>query len=1529
MKIAVFGAAFRGRFLSSAVCVVALIISGIWTSFAFSQSVAPNGPFPRIASVWTGQDYYVANPSEASQIQLFLGPNFTTSALSAVQASNPNATSLMGINLMETTGGQPVVPSSYYLLDTNGNQICNWPGNPPDYILNLTNPTVAKFVGQYAAQQLQNNPQYNGVFFDNLITNIGDHTTDCYGNPIKISSQGNGVADNPVTLNQAWVAGLYTAMNTFRSLAPNAYAVVHGNQIPPDSRTQAAANGDAFGFSLPQVREGTLAFGNLWDSYNSWFAIPNTPIYSTLQGSVPSQLAYGYGYTPATTALPQTAAFAQSFYPNMRFGLGFSLMNNGFFEHDFGDNNSFVTWWYDEYNFNLGQAAAPAQLVGTPASANAIGNSGFENGLTSWRFGVATGGAATASIDNSTFVDGTASAHVNVTTPTSASYQICLEQDGLSLIGGQEYTVQFWAKSDTPLPIQVSMQGGSPSYLHYGLSATVQSLTGWNPYSLSFIASQSATDGRLEFNLGSAAGNIWIDGVSMVAAPQRLYRRDFQNGVVLLNGTNSPQTFSLEAGLSRFSGSQAPRYQYIVDDSSAAFSATGSTWAVNTYDTGWRKPSGPYYHAWNATLHELDSGPGTAQWNLQIPADGQYTIQIWLPAAPSASTWTNAAQYQISQGGTILGTVTLNQANASQGDQWFNLGTFNLSAAGNPVLTLQNNGAGPLIADAVYVFSASDKYNDGSAVTSVTLQPMDAILLKRQAPSQTITFSAPGSQIVGAPLALNAVASSGLAVSYRSNTPNVCQISGNAAQLTAAGTCSITAAQSGGSGYTAAVPVTVSFQVFVSQAINVSSVSTMVLGSPAQAVSAVATSGLPVALSASPASVCSLSGQAVNGVGAGLCTVTASQSGNVVYAPAPAVPQSFSVLATQAITFPAIPLQALGGLPINPGATASSGLPVSYSSGTPGVCSVSGSSVVLSTYGTCTVTALQAGNSLWAAASPVSQSFTVVPNLLINGGFETGALTPWTFGAAAPAAATGAIDNTVAAAGADSAKINVTTAGSAMSQVVLYQGSLSVTAGSTYTIAFWATSSVARSIQLDVIGGTPLGNIGTSTYVNIGTGWNPYSVSFTSAATVTNARLEFHFANAASSVWLDNVQLYGSSGMFQSITWAQPPNVIYGTAPVALGATSSSGMQVLYSSNTPSVCSVSGSQAVVLSGGTCSLTATQPGNSVYQAAQPVTQSFQIATESQSVSFPAIADVVWGVSPFSVPVSASSGLVVTLTSNTPAVCNTSGNTITAVAAGSCSITATQAGNISYATAAPVTQAFSVLQLPQTVTLGAIATQGLGGLPFTVNPSSTSGLAVQLSSNNATVCTVSGNAVTLLATGTCSLTASQPGNANVAAAVPVTQTFNVVPNLLSNAGFETGTLWPWAFGTGSPAVATAAVDTTTAAGGADSAKINVTTPGTSVSQVVLYQGSLSVTAGKTYTISFWAYSNVARSIQLDVLGGSPLCNVGANSYVNIGTGWGLYTLTFTPTTTATNARLEFHFGNAASTVWLDNVQLFQMN
>jgi hypothetical protein len=83
-------------------------------------------------------------------------------------------------------------------------------------------------------------------------------------------------------------------------------------------------------------------------------------------------------------------------------------------------------------------------------------------------------------------------------------------------------------------------------------------------------------------------------------------------------------------------------------------------------------------------------------------------------------------------------------------------------------------------------------------------------------------------------------------------------------------------------------------------------------------------------------------------------------------------------LTNQTITFGPLPNKQVTDPPFTVSATASSGLPVSFASLTPAVCTVSGSTVTLVNTGTCTLQATQAGNNIFNPATPVTQSFQVL-----------------------------------------------------------------------------------------------------------------------------------------------------------------------------------------------------------------------------------------------------------------------------------------------------------------------------------------------------------------------------------------------------------------------------------------------------------------------------------------------------------------------------------------------------------------------
>lgn len=149
---------------------------------------------------------------------------------------------------------------------------------------------------------------------------------------------------------------------------------------------------------------------------------------------------------------------------------------------------------------------------------------------------------------------------------------------------------------------------------------------------------------------------------------------------------------------------------------------------------------------------------------------------------------------------------------------------------------------------------------------------------------------------------------------------------------------------------------------------------------PSYSVSAVATSGLPVAFSLDASSTaCTLSGSTVAFTAAGSCVINANQAGDATYAPAPTMQQAITVgLNTQTLALTVPSPVYLNQSPVPVTATASSALPVTLVSTSPAICSVSGSaptfSVNLLAPGNCSLTASQQGDVAYA---PVSRNASI------------------------------------------------------------------------------------------------------------------------------------------------------------------------------------------------------------------------------------------------------------------------------------------------------------------------------------------------------------------------------------------------------------------------------------------------------------------------------------------------------------------------------------------------------------------------
>jgi hypothetical protein len=477
--------------------------------------------------------------------------------------------------------------------------------------------------------------------------------------------------------------------------------------------------------------------------------------------------------------------------------------------------------------------------------------------------------------------------------------------------------------------------------------------------------------------------------------------------------------------------------------------------------------------------------------------------------------------------------------------------------------------------------------------------------------------------------------------------------------------------------------------------------------------------------------VCTVSDRTVTTIKAGACAIVASQAGDDRYAAAGAVRKSFPVARiSQTIDFRS-PQDVPFGRPVTLTATASSGLPVSYRTDIPGVCTVSGRIVTTRAAGVCAITASQVGDDRYAPARDEARSFRV----------------------------------------------------ERATQIITFTPPDGMSLGQPVTLSASATSGLDVSYRTD----TPaVCTVSGST------------VSPATAGTCTITAFQPGNDNYAPAP--DLSRSFPIRGTIvrktpQAIAFAQPSPAAVGQV-ASLSASATSGLMVSFRSDTPSVCTVSGDTVTAIAAGTCAVTASQAGDDRFVAARDLQRSFAVqggqgghgngnnhqtndgpTKASQSISFgQPQAAAVGQVVPLTA--SASSGLAVSFRSDTPAVCSVSGATLTAMAAGTCTVTASQAGDNNYLAAPNMTESFQVNagHQAQTITFPPPPPAKVGEAA-TLTASATSGLLVAFRSETPRICTVSGPTLTPIAAGTCTVTASQGGSDHYAAARDIAQSFDV--------------------------------------------------------------------------------------------------------------------------------------------------------
>jgi hypothetical protein len=473
-------------------------------------------------------------------------------------------------------------------------------------------------------------------------------------------------------------------------------------------------------------------------------------------------------------------------------------------------------------------------------------------------------------------------------------------------------------------------------------------------------------------------------------------------------------------------------------------------------------------------------------------------------------------------------------------------------------------------------------------------------------------------------------------------------------------------------------------------------------------VTAMATSALPVTFSTSSPACSVTSAGVVTGTALGACVITANAAGNATYLPALPTTITLTVVKeAQTITFGAAPTIVVDGAG-SVTATATSALPVTFSS-TNSTCSVTQAGVVTGlSVGACVVTATQPGNANYNAASNATQTvnigqgaqsiaFDPLPTVTVG---STGIVTatggatfnPVTFSSSSPTC-------TVTSAGAVSGVqtggcvINATQAGSTNYAAASNLTTLTIGIG-TQVIGFGAPGSVS-------VGGSVTVTATASSGLAVTFSSASATCSVTSVGAVSGLHSGLCVIDAAQP---GNVNYLPAAPVSQTLSIGASSQAInFGSAPTvqvnASGSVTATGgasnNAVTFSTNS-TTCTVNSTGMVTgVNAGPCVIDAAQAGNADYLAAPSVTQTLTIGKANQLITF-GIAPSVGVSGTGAVTATATSGLAVSFSSTSTACFVSPTGAVTGIALGSCSISADQSGNTNYLPAATATQLLNINQ-----------------------------------------------------------------------------------------------------------------------------------------------------------------------------------------------------------------------------------------
>jgi len=665
------------------------------------------------------------------------------------------------------------------------------------------------------------------------------------------------------------------------------------------------------------------------------------------------------------------------------------------------------------------------------------------------------------------------------------------------------------------------------------------------------------------------------------------------------------------------------------------------------------------------------------------------------------------------------------------------------------------------------------------------------------------------------PFKLHTSSNNGGAITYTSSDTSVLTIAGDMATIVSAGTTTITASQASNSTHSSGT-TTYELQINLITTVltNFSAIAKIFGNMPFSIRSPTTNSDGLITYTSSDTTVATIAGSIITIVGAGTSTITASQAATTNFS-AETITATLTVnQATPVLTnFSAI-TKTFGDATFNitPPTTNSTGL-ITYTSSNRLVATIVDNSISIVGAGICSISASQASSANYTTG-------TITAFLVVNKATTSMinfTITEKTFGIA-PFTLVPPISNNNGLITYTSSNTDVATINRDIITIVGI-GNSTITAVQPSTANFLAGTI---STTLGVIRGTPI----ITNFSGITKTFGDADFALVPPTSNSNGLITYTSSNLAVATVTDNiVTIVGVGTSTITAIQSSSTNFLSGTITATITVnpvttvltnfsaitktfgndnftitppTTNSTGDFTYTSSNTAVATIANNMVTIVGGGNTTITVVQASTSNYTSATTTAVLTVNPIRTVLSNFPAITKIPGDASFNLVPPTSNSNGLITYTSLNPAVATIDGDSVTIVGRGTSTITAVQQSTSNYSSETIRT----TLQVSSIITVlsnFSAITKTVGDTNFSLVPPVTNGTgAFTYTSSNLLIATVAGDVVTVVGTGSCTITATQASTENstsatittsliVGRATTVITNFSVPAKAFGNAAF----------------------------------------------------------------------------------------------------------------------------------------------